>query len=221
MSSGKAALLSLLVLTLVPYCLHSTMAAPARDVDPTRLPDPQKRLLRDLTCDAITSDNVDKYAPVEVECPKDQTWIRPADSVSPEERGYLKKRRPLLEEKWVQRIEDAGLRAPPRLPVVGMALSGGGYRAMISGAGMAFQSNETAGNVGDLLGLSSYVSGLSGGSWAVSSFYANNDIPPTELANNVSRISQPSCEVPLTPWCMSDVGLVIKPRVSTMISPSG
>jgi hypothetical protein len=190
------------------------MAAPARDVDTRRPLNLQKRFFRDLTCDAITSDNIDKYAPVEVECPKDQTWIRPADSLSPEEQSYLEKRRPLLEEKWVQRIKDVGLRAPPRLPVVGMALSGGGYRAMISGAGMAFQPNETAGSVGDLLGLSSYVSGLSGGSWAVSSFYANNGIPPTELANNVSRMHQPSCEVSLTPWCISDLGLVIKPRVS-------
>lgn len=154
---------------------------------------PEKRFFRELFCDAadffgVSSDNIESYSPVKVNCPKEYTWIRPADSLSQGEQDYLKKRRPLLEERWAQRIKDVGLKPPPRLPVVALALSGGGYRAMVSGAGMAFQQNNSAGSVGDLLGISTYASGLSGGSWALSSFYANNGKQPSDLAKDVSII---------------------------------
>ena len=66
------------------------------------------------------------------------------------------------------------------LPNIGIAISGGGYRAMLTGAGVleAFDSrtpNSTAsGRVGGLLQSATYLSGLSGGSWLVGSLYANN-----------------------------------------------
>jgi lysophospholipase len=66
------------------------------------------------------------------------------------------------------------------LPNIGIGLSGGGYRAMLNGAGVvqAFDNrtpNSTAaGQLGGLLQASTYLAGLSGGSWMVSSLYANN-----------------------------------------------
>lgn len=66
------------------------------------------------------------------------------------------------------------------LPNIGIALSGGGYRALMTGAGAikAFDSrteNATAaGHLGGLLQSATYVSGLSGGSWLVGSIYINN-----------------------------------------------
>lgn len=66
------------------------------------------------------------------------------------------------------------------LPNIGIALSGGGYRALMNGAGAikAFDSrtnNSTAsGQLGGLLQSATYVSGLSGGSWLVGSIYINN-----------------------------------------------
>lgn len=182
--------------------LQLTIAAPAGIVNHTNGSDPERRFFRELACDAadffsIGSDDVDSYSPVKVKCPKEYTWIRPADSLSAEEQDYLKRRRPRLEESWTQRMKAVGLKELPRIPVVALALSGGGYRAMISGSGMAFQQNNTAGSVGDLLGISTYVSGLSGGSWALSSFYANNGIQPSDLAKDVSIIDD-SSENPLT-----------------------
>lgn len=94
-------------------------------------------------------------------------------------------------------MKAVGLKDLPRTPVVALALSGGGYRAMVSGSGMAFQQNNSAESVGDLVGISTYVSGLSGGSWALSSFYANNGMQPSDLAKNVS-ILDGSSESPLT-----------------------
>ncbi|KAG5995718.1 hypothetical protein E4U54_002794 [Claviceps lovelessii] len=69
---------------------------------------------------------------------------------------------------------------PTALPNIGLALSGGGYRAMLNGAGAiaAWDSRSTGsdapGNLGGLLQSATYLSALSGGSWLVGSLYANN-----------------------------------------------
>ena len=66
------------------------------------------------------------------------------------------------------------------LPNVAIAISGGGYRALMTGAGAikAFDSrtqNSTAtGQLGGLLQSATYVAGLSGGSWLVGSIFVNN-----------------------------------------------
>lgn len=60
---------------------------------------------------------------------------------------------------------------PPR---IGMALSGGGFRAMLTGAGVmkAFKRESTTptDSFRGLLDASLYISGLSGGSWAIGSW---------------------------------------------------
>ena len=66
------------------------------------------------------------------------------------------------------------------LPNIGIAASGGGYRALLNGAGglAAFDSRTTnstgSGQIGGLLQSSTYLAGLSGGSWLVGSLFANN-----------------------------------------------
>jgi lysophospholipase len=66
------------------------------------------------------------------------------------------------------------------LPNIGMAFSGGGWRALQAGAGVlkAFDGrteNATeSGRLGGLLQSATYVAGLSGGSWLVGSIYINN-----------------------------------------------
>lgn len=66
------------------------------------------------------------------------------------------------------------------LPNVAIAVSGGGYRAMLNAAGAAkaFDSrteNSTAkGQLGGLLQSSTYFAGLSGGGWLVGSIFINN-----------------------------------------------
>lgn len=66
------------------------------------------------------------------------------------------------------------------LPTIAMAFSGGGWRALINGAGVlkAFDSrtqNSTGtGQLGGLLQSSTYIAGLSGGNWLVGSIYVNN-----------------------------------------------
>jgi lysophospholipase len=67
------------------------------------------------------------------------------------------------------------------LPNIGIAFSGGGYRAMLNGAGaLAAFDNRTpnatngASQLGGLLQASTYIAGLSGGGWLVGSIYMNN-----------------------------------------------
>jgi len=66
------------------------------------------------------------------------------------------------------------------IPNIGIAASGGGYRAMLNAAGVveAFDSrtpNATnAGQLGGLLQSTTYLAGLSGGSWLVGSLFTNN-----------------------------------------------
>lgn len=77
-----------------------------------------------------------------------------------------------------------------RLPNVALAFSGGGWRALMNGAGavQAFDSrtpNSTAaGHLGGLLQSATYISGLSGGSWLVGSIYTNNFTTVTSLEND-------------------------------------
>ena len=66
------------------------------------------------------------------------------------------------------------------LPNIGIAASGGGYRALMNGAGfLAAADNRTnnatnTGQIGGLLQSATYVAGLSGGAWLVGSIYTNN-----------------------------------------------
>lgn len=68
---------------------------------------------------------------------------------------------------------------PTSGPTVGLAVSGGGFRASLVGAGIfnAFDGrNKTAvkAGTGGILQLASYMTGLSGGAWFVSSLAINS-----------------------------------------------
>lgn len=89
----------------------------------------------------------------------------------------------------------AGLPVPKRTPTIGLALSGGGYRAMINGLGMTMalmnKSDEASkAGTGGWLDATSYMAGLSGGSWGTGSFMANDAPLPTDLIANVWNLDQ-------------------------------
>lgn len=121
-------------------------------------------------------------------------------NLSEGESAYMQKRSPLVKTANEQMLAASGMAAPPRAPVFGIALSGGGYRAMINGLGMTMalmnQSDEASkAGTGGWLDATSYMAGLSGGSWATGSFMANNGMLPTDLINNVWNL-QSSLIVP-------------------------
>jgi lysophospholipase len=132
------------------------------------------------------------YPPAEVSCPTNLS-IRAATSLSPEETAWLQLRRkatvaPMKE--FLTRMNISGFDAAgyingiqdnvTALPNIGLAVSGGGYRALMNGAGFLAAaddrtSNSTnTGQIGGLLQSSTYLAGLSGGGWLVGSIYTNN-----------------------------------------------
>ena len=153
------------------------------------------RSARSLLGDIFGGDDGDSprgYAPYNVTCPSGITWNRPADSLGSVETSYLDARQSQLTSAWQSQTSRLGLTMPSRTPKVAMSLSGGGYRAMIHGSGQAFLQNTTEGSVGDILGLSTYVGGLSGGSWAIGSWLANDGAQPDYLVRKVSSRMVPS-----------------------------
>ncbi|CZR68746.1 related to lysophospholipase [Phialocephala subalpina] len=132
------------------------------------------------------------YAPSAVQCPPVLPTIRAGTTLSVNETSWLKARR--LKTVWalrdfLSRANITGLDTnayigdgtdATTLPNIGIAISGGGYRAMMNGAGAiaAFDNRTTnstgRGQLGGLLQASTYISGLSGGSWLVGSLYAQN-----------------------------------------------
>ena len=75
-------------------------------------------------------------------------------------------------------------------PNIGIAFSGGGYRAMLNGAGVfkAFDSrtpgSTNPAQMGGLVQSATYISGLSGGSWLVGSIFVNNFTTVQDLQNS-------------------------------------
>lgn len=135
----------------------------------------------------------DGYEPTEVDCPSTRPKIRNGTHLSDQEKDWVVTRRnetiqPMRE--LLARINIPNFNAQNYLsnaeknanavPNIGLAFSGGGYRAMLSGAGAlaAFDSRSsgatTKGNLGGLLQSATYISGLSGGGWLLGSIYANN-----------------------------------------------
>ncbi|RDL31013.1 Lysophospholipase [Venustampulla echinocandica] len=133
------------------------------------------------------------YAPGAVDCPSTRPTIRAASSLSAAESSWLERRRnntvgPL--SSWLSRMNISDFDAAAyinthknnatALPNIGIAFSGGGYRALMNGAGFlaaadARTSNATnTGQIGGLLQATTYLAGLSGGSWLVGSVYTNN-----------------------------------------------
>lgn len=142
-------------------------------------------------------DAPDGYTPSEVNCPKDRPEVRSAEKLSQQEQSWLKSRRSNTAEamkdlfghltvgdfdaaSYIEKVSSN----TTALPNIGIAVSGGGYRALMNGAGAlkAFDSRtEDSGQLGGLLQSATYLSGLSGGGWLVGSLYVNNWTSVSEI----------------------------------------
>lgn len=78
-------------------------------------------------------------------------------------------------DAYIDNVKDVSM-----LPNIGIAVSGGGWRALMNGAGAvaAYDSrtpgSTNPGQIGGLLQSATYLAGLSGGGWLVSSLYGND-----------------------------------------------
>ncbi|KAI5455634.1 lysophospholipase catalytic domain-containing protein [Mariannaea sp. PMI_226] len=135
----------------------------------------------------------DGYAPAVVPCPTSRPTVRTATGLSPQETQWLQVRdnktlpslKTFLDQTQIGDLNtntyiDNIAKNNSRLPRIGIAISGGGYRALMNGAGAlaAFDNRSSdsmgKGQLGGLLQSATYLSGLSGGSWLVGSLYVQN-----------------------------------------------
>ncbi|GAB1217772.1 Lysophospholipase 1 [Aspergillus terreus] len=135
----------------------------------------------------------DGYTPTSVSCAASRPTVRSAARLSSNESSWLETRRDktlngmkdffnhvtIPDFNAVQYIDRISSNTSD-LPNIGIAVSGGGYRALMNGAGAikAFDSrtnnSTSSGQLGGLLQSATYLAGLSGGGWLVGSIYINN-----------------------------------------------
>ncbi|KAL8849695.1 MAG: hypothetical protein Q9221_005305 [Calogaya cf. arnoldii] len=148
----------------------------------------------------------DGYTPEHLNCPSTRPQIRDAGDLSDSEKQWLDTRlsktidpmRELLRRvniptfdgpSYVTRNENNR----SALPNIGIAMSGGGYRALLNGAGAiaAFDDREdnstSPGHIGGLLQSATYLGGLSGGGWLVGSLFMNNFTTVSNSLNDPSH----------------------------------
>lgn len=125
------------------------------------------------------------YAPYRVDCPANMTWVRPATGLGDGETKFLQQRAPKVEEAVTKLVAEAGVSKPPRTPVIGMALSGGGYRAMINSMGQIQALQAGSQGTGGWMDAVTYIVGLSGGSWATATYVSNGGRKADDLNTNV------------------------------------
>ncbi|EGW30430.1 phospholipase B2 [Spathaspora passalidarum NRRL Y-27907] len=129
------------------------------------------------------------YTPGKVKCPGTKL-TRLATAINSKEVGYISNRGKFSKLHLTNFLHNANMSdfdidkfLETNKPIIGLAFSGGGYRAMLSGAGQlaALDSRVTSPDrtLAGLLQSSSYITGLSGGSWLIGSL-ACIDFPSVE-----------------------------------------
>merc|ERR1712144_35117 len=170
-SSNKMKVTSLLTSVATFSLCEASLVVP-RDASPEVLAAEALSIPESTLKRALPNNPSGGYAPAVVDCPSDRPTIRSAATLSPSEVSWLELRRnntiePMI--SWLTRMNvtdfDAssyinGIRNnATALPNIGIAVSGGGYRALM---------------IGGLLQATTYLAGLSGGGWLVGSIYTNN-----------------------------------------------
>ena len=105
----------------------------------------------------------DPYKPVTTTCPS-TPLVRPAVSLDPQEASYIAARKPKADAALAAWLEKQGNFSADCQPTVALTFSGGGYRALLEGAGVqqAFDARDSSSGVSGLLQGLSYQAGLSG-----------------------------------------------------------
>ncbi|KAL2002180.1 hypothetical protein VTN02DRAFT_477 [Thermoascus thermophilus] len=117
------------------------------------------------------------YAPIHTTCPT-TPLVRPATGLSDAEAKYREERKQVADEAlktWLAKT-NPGFLYDNGLPTLALAVSGGGYRSLLVGAGVIQGLDERDSNISTsgLYQALTYHSGLSGGSWLLSSLAGNN-----------------------------------------------
>lgn len=132
------------------------------------------------------------YAPGRVQCPSNtKSFMRQANSISQDEKDWVEERHAKTDLAIAEFLQNSNLTDfdlesfmddAEQSINLGLAFSGGGYRAMLLGAGQLAAFDNRTNDVSSTKGLggifqsSTYLAGLSGGAWLVGSL-ALQDYP--------------------------------------------
>ncbi|KAJ3194044.1 Lysophospholipase 1 [Irineochytrium annulatum] len=166
------------------------------------------------------------YTPRRVKCPEDEPIIRPvpfgAQSISTEEEDWVENRDEQVRTSWKAYLERVNLEdfdvdayvAKKKLPRVAVTFSGGGSRALLVGGGVIRAMDDRIpesrqSGTGGILQLSTYISGLSGGSFLIGSMYTTNFPTIDFLHDNVWHLETDTF-TPAGKDELSDVGVYVE-----------
>jgi lysophospholipase len=126
---------------------------------------------------ALISRGLAGYAPVSTSCPT-TSLVRVATGLSEEEEAYRTARKAKADVAlgaWLDKIS-CDFDTTGEIPTVALTSSGGGFRALLIGAGIiqAFDGRDSSVSTAGLYQGLTYHSALSGGSWLLSSIIGND-----------------------------------------------
>ncbi|CCF55957.1 hypothetical protein KAFR_0A05220 [Kazachstania africana CBS 2517] len=151
-----------------------------------------------------TKDSSHHYAPQQVACPANSHFTREASGLSTNEINWLSTRdqvtTPALYDflnRTTSNFKNNSIfneifKHENNLPRIAIAISGGGYRSMLTGAGVLSAmdirtDNASTIGLGGLLQSTTYISGASGGNWLVGSLSWNNWTAIQDILNNMHK----------------------------------
>lgn len=180
---------------------------------------------------ALAASAVANYAPIKVECPTDVNISRNADGLSNQEADYINERhkktskalRKYLGGLDIKTRGDSSFDTDSFLnettPKIAISAAGGGFRAMLVGAGViaALDNRVDSKNKnGGFLQSADYLAGLSGGAWLVGSLVLNDwpTVPEIQADPNVWYLNK-SLVGSADPGSMNQIGLFAKVLADT------
>lgn len=120
-----------------------------------------------LTTASPTPRALTGYAPVPAICPT-TPLVRQANGISSSEQSYINSRYSKASAGLTAFLKSTNATfSSSKLPVVALTTSGGGYRSLLSGAGViqGFDNRDSKTGVSGLFQGLTYEAGLSGGAW--------------------------------------------------------
>ncbi|KAM9345082.1 cytosolic phospholipase A2 zeta-like [Symphorus nematophorus] len=135
---------------------------------------------RDLETEVGVADTVDLDMETH-ECEEEPNAIRLEVDIPPQEKEYLKKRKVVVAQALQKLLGLGSQPAPEKVPTVAVVVSGGGTRAMTGTLG-GLRGLEEIG----VLDAVSYITGVSGSTWAMSTLYQDANWSQQDMDSFIS-----------------------------------
>lgn len=171
------------------------------------------------------------YAPVRVDCPSDLNISRKADGLSKPEADYIDNRHKKTAEALKSYLKGLDIKQRGNntfdvdsflnetSPKLAISAAGGGFRAMLVGAGVIAALDkrvDDSNKNGGFLQSADYLAGLSGGAWLVGSLALNDfpTVPELQASPDVWYLNK-SLVGSADPGSMNTIGLFAKVLADT------